>query len=54
MRYGHIAQGTAAARAPAGSGNWTIVKEFHGETGTVETARFATSSRTFRISWKTR
>jgi hypothetical protein len=42
-----------SAQAQADQRDWAIVKEWSGEDGLIETERFTTTSRTFRVSWKT-
>jgi hypothetical protein len=43
----------AYGQAPAGTkAEWIVLKEWSGENGLTETERFTTTSRTFRVSWK--
>jgi hypothetical protein len=41
-----------AVQAAQTTGDWSVVKEWSGESGLVETERFTTTARTFRVSWK--
>jgi hypothetical protein len=41
-----------ATQDTAAPGQWTVMKEWSGETGVTQTDKFTTTDRIFRVSWK--